>query len=343
MKKNIQYLKKITLLFFLTAATSCVFSQHTIDKVNKTFNNVSSVDVEGSFCNVNISGEKRVDVALTGEIISSKNYDIKIRYEQDGSKLKIWLERPRSLRGNIKGSINLKVPLNTNIEVINSSGNIFIENAGQCKVELVVASGNISVRNIDSGLSATTASGDMYLEDITGDVHATSASGTISATGIKGDGYFVSSSGSQKIGGVSGNLKLTTASGSIFINMISGNVNARTSSGGIKAVHVTGEISMVTSSGNIRMENVAGSLSLTTTSGSQKGTDVKLTGDSSFKSSSGSVSMQLINRADELSFELYSSSGSLSAKGSSGSKKLIITRGPINVYGKTSSGSQSYR
>ena len=341
MKNHIFRIKLFTLILFAVPWLAC--SQSTIDKVNKTFNNITSVDVEGSFCNVSVSGEKRNDVAVTGEIISSKHYDIKIRLEQNGNKLKIWLDRPRSIRGNIKGHIDIKVPVNTNIDVVNSSGNIFVENSGQCEISLTSASGNIAVRNIDSDIELISASGDINIEDVSGDVNATSSSGTISVSGVKGDIYCTSSSGSQKIGGVKGNLKLTASSGSIMLKMISGNVNVRTASGSVKAEHVTGEFTSVSSSGSVRLDNVAGQLNLTTTSGSQRGTGIKLTGNSSFKSSSGSVSMQLINNADELSFELYASSGSLWAKGSGGSKKLIISRGPINIYGKTSSGSQSYK
>jgi len=343
MKHDTNSLKNFSLLALFLIIPFYSFSQNTIDKVDEKFNNITSVNVEGSFCKVKITGEKRVNVAMTGEIVSSKNYDIKIRYEQDGQTLKVWLDRPRSIRGNIKGAINIKVPANTNIEVINSSGGVVVENSGQCKINLTSASGNISVRNIDSNITMTSSSGSMNIEDITGDVHATAASGTISASGIKGDFYCTTASGSQRIEGVKGNLKLTSASGSILLKMISGNVNARTSSGGIKAEHVTGELTSLSSSGSIRLESVAGRLNLTTTSGSQRGTGIKLTGASSFKSSSGSVSMQLINNADELSFELHASSGRLFAKGSSGDKKLTITRGPINIYGKTSSGSQSYK
>ncbi len=341
MKKYIYPLILLVALSVLSAANA--FSQHTIDKIDQKFTNITSVEVEGAFCNVTVTGEKRTDVSLTGEITSKKDYDIKIRYEQDGGNLKVWLKRPRSLRGSINGTLNLTVPLNTNIDVTNSSGNIIVENSGQCVINLIAASGNISVRNIDSDIKLTTSSGNLNIEDITGDVHATSASGTVYASGIKGYLYSVTSSGSQKIEGIKGNLKLTSASGSITLNMISGNVNARSASGSIKADHVTGEIVALSSSGSIRLNNIAGRLNLTSTSGSQKGTNIKLTGDSSFRSSSGSVSMQLINRADELSFELYASSGSLNAKGSTGSHKLIITRGPVNIYGKTSSGSQSYK
>jgi hypothetical protein len=343
MKDITTALKKFCFTSFVLMLPLWLFSQNTIDKVDKNFTGISAVDVEDSFCNISVSGEKRSDVHLTGEIQSSKNYDIKIRYEKSGSKLKVWLDRPRSIRGNIKGHITLKVPINTNINIINSSGNILVENTGRSEIEIVSASGNVTAKNIDNGIEITTASGDIKVEDATGDVHTTSASGSLYASGIKGNMYCVSSSGTQHIEGVKGNLKLTASSGSMDLSMINGNVNARSSSGSLKTDHVTGKITAVSSSGSIRLTNTAGSLNLITTSGSQKGTGIKLTGASSFKSSSGSVSMQLMNNADELSFELHSSSGSLSAKGQTASHKLVITKGPVMIFGKTSSGSQSYK
>jgi len=308
-----------------------------------SFNNITSVEVEGSFCNVDISGEKRYDIKLTGEVISSKDYDIKIKYELDGNTLKVWLERPKSIRGSIKGNLTLSVPSNTNIDVKNSSGSVTVENIGQSEINLTASSGSISVKNIDTKIGLTTSSGSLNIQDVTGDVHATASSGSIYLSGIKGDLYSVTSSGSQKIEGVKGNIKVTSASGSQSLSMIKGNVDLRVSSGSIKAIQVAGDINAVTSSGGIKLNSTIGKLNLTSSSGSQKGTGVKLTGSSSFKAVSGGVSMELLNSPKELSFELYASSGGLYAKGAKGKNKLIIEKGTIKIYGKTSSGSQNYK
>ncbi len=331
----------IVLLFTVIPFSAC--SQKTIDSVDKTFENITSVKVEGSFCDVKISGEKRHDVALKGEILSSKNYDIKIKYQKNGETLKVWLERPKSLRGQIKGNLTFSVPFNTNIDVKNSSGSILVENTGQCEINLTASSGGISVKNIDTKVTLTSSSGSLNIKDVTGDVHATASSGSIFISGIKGDLYSVTSSGSQKVEGVNGNSKITSASGSQSFHKINGNVNTRTSSGSIKADQVNGNYTATTSSGSIKLDNISGKLDLTTSSGSQKGTNIKLTDSSSFKAVSGSISMELLNSKDELSFELTASSGSLYAKGETGKNKLNVTKGSIEIYGKTSSGSQYYK
>jgi len=340
MKKYVITLKLTVLLLLISLSVS---SQNVLDKIDKTFNNITSVEIQGSFCNVDISGEKRFDTKLTGEIVSSKDYDIKIRYKQDGNSLKVWIERPRSIRGSIKGNLTLSIPTNTNINVKNSSGGIKVKNIGQSEINLTASSGSISVKNIDTKITLTSSSGSLNIQDVTGDVHATASSGSVLISGVKGDLYSVTSSGSQEIEGVKGNIKVTSASGSQSLSMIKGDVSARVSSGSIKVTQVTGDINAVTSSGGIRLDSTIGKLNLTSSSGSQKGTAVKLTGSSSFKAVSGGVNMEIINSSDELSFELYASSGGLYAKGAKGKNKLIVEKGAIKIYGKTSSGSQSYK
>ncbi len=343
MKKHVFNFSALTIVLLLTIIPFTACSQQTLDKIDKTFTNITSVDVEGSFCNVDITGEKRHDIKLTGEIISNKNYDIKIKYKQDGTTLKIWLERPNSIRGNIKGNITLKIPGNTNIDVKNSSGSITVENIGQCEVDLTASSGSISVKNINTKITLTASSGSLNIQDVSGEVHATASSGSVFVSGINGDLYSITSSGSQKIETVNGNGKITSSSGSQSFHKINGNVNTKTSSGSIKADQINGNYTATTSSGSIKLDNIFGKLDLTTSSGSQKGTNIKLSGSSSFKAVSGSISMALLNSPDELSFDLSASSGSLYAKGETGKNKLIVTKGSLKIYGKTSSGSQIYK
>ncbi|NPA36483.1 MAG: DUF4097 family beta strand repeat protein [Chlorobi bacterium] len=339
MKKNMFYI----LVALLTVNTGTSYSQEIRSSVNKTFKNISNVDVEGAFCDVYITGENRNDVIFTGEIVSPKDYDILINYETIDGTLKIWIKKPRSVRGKTKGKIQLIIPHNININVTNSSGSITVENISKSNIKLTSASGSIHVRNIDTDITMTTSSGGISVKDVTGDTHITTTSGSINVSGLNGSLYSVSSSGNQKIEGVKGNVKITSSSGSIHMNMINGNINARTASGSIMVEQANGNMIAMSSSGSIKLDNITGTINLITTSGSQRGSGIKLTGDSSFKSSSGSVNMELLNDIYELNFEIYSSSGDIYAKGTKATHKLIKGNGPIKVYGKTSSGNQSYK
>ncbi|WP_430817981.1 DUF4097 family beta strand repeat-containing protein [Carboxylicivirga marina] len=330
-------LSLITVMFI-----SCVKAQDVIDQVDETYNNVTSVEVEGSFCSVNIVGGEGSDVHLSGEVVGSKKYDIKIRHNMSGGTLRVWIDRPNSLR-NVKGKLELKVPSNTNIDVDNSSGSVNVSNIGQVVVKLQASSGSIKARNIDSNLNVSASSGSISLADISGDVRSTTSSGSQRHEAIGGSLKAKASSGGIKVNEVKGEAETNTSSGSQAINSIGSNLYAQASSGSIKIGDVRGDVKAQTSSGGLSLSNVTGAVNLVSTSGSQRGSNIKLTGNSSFKSSSGSVSMELSNDTEELSFALRASSGSLSAKGSSGRKNLVIERGPIKITGNSSSGSQSYR
>ncbi|MBI9062551.1 MAG: DUF4097 family beta strand repeat protein [Marinilabiliaceae bacterium] len=344
MKKVVLRWTSILQVFSIAVLFSCsTIAQEPVDSVEETFTNVTAIEVEGSFCAVEVLGTTGSDVEFKGEVLASKKYDIKIRHNVNGNTLRVWLDRPNSIRGTVKGKLAFKVPANTDVTVENSSGSVRVEEIGQSNVKLTASSGSVQARNIASDLTARASSGSLIIEGISGDLRAETSSGSQRISDVKGNVKTKVSSGSLKVNGVGGNADLASTSGSQSIAKIGGNLWTKSSSGSLKISEVTGDLSGRSTSGSISLDRVTGAIELSSSSGSQKGTNIKLTGPSSFKASSGSVSMQLFNEKDELSFNLTASSGSLSAKGSSGRKNLVIERGPIKVSGNTSSGSQTYR
>nr|WP_321450197.1 DUF4097 family beta strand repeat-containing protein [uncultured Carboxylicivirga sp.] len=327
----------------LTLPISCLRAQSLVDQASETYSNVTSIEVEGSFCSVNIVGGSSTDVSFTGEIYSSRDYDMKIRYNMSGGTLRVWIDRPNSISGNIKGKLDFKVPENTNITVDNSSGSINVENIGQSNVRLKASSGSVRAININSDLVATASSGSLHIEGIGGDLRAGTSSGSQRIKSVQGNVKTKASSGSIKAENIGGDADLSTSSGGQSIYMVQGNLWSAATSGSLNIGDVTGDVKANTSSGGIKLDRITGAVNLSSSSGSQRGTNIKLTGASYFKASSGSVNMDLLNDVDELSFALTGSSGGLNAKGNSGRKKLVIDRGPIKVTGNTSSGSQNYR
>ncbi|TAJ14040.1 hypothetical protein DMA11_06720 [Marinilabiliaceae bacterium JC017] len=343
MKSTSKTMIHLFTVLMLVGASMNACAQDILDEVNKTFPNITSISVEGSFCNVEVNGYSGHDVELQGVIKSTKDYDIKIRYEERDNELKVWIDRPKSIWGSINGKLTFKVPASTNIHVDNSSGSIYVENIGQSEVKLKASSGNVKVKNIDTDLLASASSGSLYLEDVTGNVKSKTSSGSQQIIGVNGDLTTEASSGSIKVEGIGGNAEIKTSSGGQLLYMIEGDVQSRASSGSLKIDQVTGDLTANTTSGGIKLDRITGAVSLSSSSGSQRGVNIKLTGHSSFKSSSGSISMELLNDTNELSFELSASSGSLSAKGTSGRNSLVIKKGPIKIFGNSSSGSQSYK
>lgn len=338
-KSGLMLLSMMTLVL----SFSCLQAQDVIDKVDENYSNVTTIEVEGSFCSVYVQGGSSSDVSFTGEILSSRDYDIKIRHNMSGGTLRVWIDRPKSIRGSIKGKLEFKVPANTNILVDNSSGSVNVKDIGQAEVKLKASSGSVKVENINSDVTAGASSGSLSIQEVSGDLRASTSSGSQRIQNVKGNVKTKSSSGSIKAEGIGGDADLSSSSGGQSIAMVNGNVWTEATSGSLSINDVTGDVKAGTSSGSIRLDKITGAVNLSSSSGSQKGSNIKLTGASYFKASSGSVNMQLLNDSEELSFALSASSGGLSAKGSSGRKKLIIERGPIKVVGNTSSGSQNYR
>jgi len=306
---------------------SCINAQQTIvDQVDLSFDNITTVEVEGSFCQVNINAIEGHMVSFKGVIKASKAYDdLKIKYTEDNHVLKIWLEKPNMNWGNIDGKLELSLPIATNIMVDNSSGSVQLDGIQGGTVDLNASSGSISAKNIISSVNIKTSSGSQKIENIKGDIKSSASSGSINITEVKGS------------------LSAQCSSGGIQMNNIQGDVNAKTTSGSIRGNDIIGNVNGNSSSGSIKISTVTGSLNLVSSSGSQSGNQIKLTGNSSFSASSGIVHMELINDAEELSFNLNASSGSISAKGIKGHDSLTISKGFIVVTGNTSSGSQSYQ
>lgn len=346
MKKIKTYL---ALAFVMLTMSSCFINEVTgqanivIDQAEKSFENIASVVVKGSFCAVNVNSHDSNSIAFKGEIKSNKQRDdIKIRYEKNGSTLEVWIEKPKSYRGSFKGMLDFKVPSNTNVTVKNSSGSVYVANIGQSIVELSASSGSVKAENIDSNLKVSASSGSIKAINISGNLTSTCSSGSQYLSKIGGETRATCSSGSIKMEDIKGNVTTTCSSGSQNIKLIAGNVKATASSGSLNISQIKGNVTAKASSGSIKLRDIEGALKVNTSSGGQYGENISLTGNSSFKSSSGGIKMGLTNATEELSFNLTASSGGLQAKGTNGKKKLKIDKGVILITGVSSSGGQKY-
>lgn len=315
-----------------------------VDQVEKSFSSITSLEVEGSFCSVVITPQDGHNINFKGEIKTTKQRDdLKIKYSVTNNILKVWIERPNSLMGSFNGLLEFKVPSTTNIHVDNSSGSVKVSGIGNAKVDLKASSGSVSATAIGSDLTCQTSSGSLTITDITGNLKSASSSGSQQIKNIGGNLETLASSGSIRIDGVGGTTKAESSSGSISVTNAKAGVKVAATSGGLKITGVNGDVKANTSSGSISLSQIKGALSLQTTSGSQSGSGIMLTGNSAFSSSSGSISMELLNDAASLSFNLEAGSGGLNAKGVKGSKNLVVEKGAIKITGQSSSGSQSYK
>lgn len=151
------------------------------------------------------------------------------------------------------------------------------------------------------------------------------------------------SSGHINIFQSEGSIKTTASSGDIIFESVKGDIDITSSSGSIQIGDAGGNLSATSSSGSIVLKDYEGTLELATSSGSIFGTHIKLTGDSAFSTSSGSISIDLENRFSELSFDLSSSSGNIQAGSIQTGEILKIEEGQILITGKTSSGNIAFK
>lgn len=304
---KLHHLLLYLLVIIFTYRPGFVHSQEILARADFSIDKVKYLEVEGSFCNIELNGYSGSSLKMEARIEGSGDPDkYEIMYREDGDRVKVWIEHPNSIWRNIEGLLHFDVPENVILMVDNSSGNIDAENLRSSEIKIEASSGNISARNNKSMLSLRCSSGNITLIDQDG--HAT----------------------------------LRASSGNLKIDEANGNIKAHASSGNITIYEVMGNVEADCSSGNIRLRDIEGQLNVESSSGNIRGEEILLTGNSRFKASSGNVTIELMNSEDDLSFDLDAGSGNLYAAGSTADDKLILRKGPINITGITTSGNQRY-
>jgi hypothetical protein len=145
---------------------------------------------------------------------------------------------------------------------------------------------------------------------------------------------FVPRNKAVQIGGGSGSVKIA--------DVEFDELTVRVGSGSIRVIDCQGLMSLEAGSGHIEVERISGTLKVTAGSGSILGEAVTPTGDSSFKTGSGSIEMQFLNAEDQLSFDLDAGSGSIRIGDIKGADRVIYGAGQIKITGRSGSGSQNY-
>lgn len=306
MKSQYSLLAFVIIIFFIQSPKP-VLAQDILASADFSIEQVKYLEVEGSFCNIELNGYSGSTLKMDAKIEGSGDPDkYQIIYRKEGGRIKVWIERPNNIWRNINGLLHFDVPDNVIVVVDNSSGNIEAEDLNSTEITLEASSGNITARDIKGILSLRCSSGNISLS------------------------------------GQNGNTTLRASSGNLKVDEVNGDLEAHASSGNITIYEVDGDVEADCSSGNIKLRDIEGKLNVGTSSGNIRGDDILLTGDSRFKASSGNVTIGLLNSEDDLSFDLDSGSGNLYAAGSTSDDRLILRKGSINITGITTSGSQRY-
>ena len=334
----------ILLSLVLWLCPGIVTSQDLVDQVQESFTGVESVTVKGIFCDVKVEAGSNGGVSLEGEIRATRRYeDLRIKFTQKGSLLEVWVEQPRNIIGQVKGFLNLTVPVSTLLKVQNVSGSVIVQGVGREELSLDAVSGSITASNIPCGASLKTVSGSIKATVVEGDLTAKTVSGSLNVSDVKGSADLGSVSGSVTARGIMKAVIASSVSGSVNLSEVFSDVKGKTVSGGIHFTDIKGNIAVNSTSGSISLTNVVGEIKASSVSGAIRGGGIMLTGVSTFNNTSGSIDLDLDNDVETMSFDLRSGSGGLEAAGARGSKHLVVGTGPVKVNGVTASGSQKYR
>jgi len=342
MKRNYQSSKLLLSLLSLLFLSTLSHAQAIVATLEKSFSGINTIQIEGDYCAVEVTGTTTSNVQFKGEIRSSDHYYLNIHHSVNGSTLKVWVDRPTSNPGRTKGQLTFMVPTRIAVTVKNANGSVLLENLSGDQYTLTTTLGKITTHNLSAQLVAHSTSGSVNVQGLKGDLESATRMGAQQLKNITGQVTATAETGSITANGINGNVTIHTTRGNQSLINISGHVSTEAIEGKLTLTDIKGNIKASTERGTMDLNQVTGALQLSSISGSQRGTNVRLTGDSSFESTSGSINMQLTNGQQELSFYLTATSGHLKAKGTIGRRNLVIDNGGIKVTGKTASGSQTY-
>jgi hypothetical protein len=271
---------------------------------------ISNVELKGSFVAVYVEGTSSSTLSFDGYIKGDS--DNVIEYSRSGNSLKIWVtsnsRKGWSWNNDTSAKLELKLPHGVELLLANSSGSVKVSDLRNSNYEIGASSGSVDI------------------DKIVGDLVAGTSSGSIAITDVKGKTDVKSTSGSLRISQITGDLNYKSTSGSVTLNDIT-----------------SAEIKGQSTSGSQRLSNVSGGINLRSSSGSINGSGVSLEKDSYFESTSGSITLTVLNDLEKLQFDAKTTSGGLrigSVKsdrrlelgGNAGSRvSLTATSGSINV------------
>ncbi len=238
---------------------------------------------------------------------------------------------------------------NNNVE-ISSSSNYYIDELNitvpvQINLEISTTAGDIKTKgDINGKVHIKTSGGDIKIDNIDGDAELKTDGGDIRTGKINGNAQVKSSGGDLKIGSVTGIAEIKTSGGSISVGDIGKNAEIKTAGGNVLSKNIGGDAKIASGGGNIQVSEVSGSADLKTGGGNialhqSKGEVTAKTGAGNIDLKNVHGSVNAYSGAGEIFVKLYPSGTSESeVKTSSGNLTLLIPESAkVTVNAKTSS------
>lgn len=244
-------------------------------------------------------------------------------------------------------NLNLDIPKETSVIIKNSLGDVAVKGVEGEKCTIYNTLGNVTIENTKTKLDLITITGDLTLRENQGDLTAEVRLGDFTVDGFSGNIQMNTTTGDSKISNVTGNIDVHSSLGDQKYEQVTGDIKSSCSSGDVRISNVKGNVDLSSSLGDINFENYIGTPTIRTSSGDISGTNVELVDKITIESTLGDVHFDLVNKMDDLSFDLKTNIGTININKDGhkieGTDKLVINKGKILVKGSTSSGDQSFK
>ncbi len=309
--------------------------------------------VNSQFCKVNIratDGNKAIVNGKLEALAADEAY--KINFDDNGTTLTATFEVPNSSQASYAGEFVVNVPIGVKVVVKATSGNVTLESLTDCNIDIETVKGKITGKNVAGNLTAEAKAGDIVMEQIDGTFALSTSTGAINVNKGNGTLSFDSTDGAATVSYFSGKLDGKTIAGTqTYSNLTDCNLHIQGSTGAIKISDAEATVSGSLKASTLNLYKVKGEFHLESekgsiiSSGSANG--ITLTASSDFTTTEGKINLTLINKKDELTFDLahaHKGDIGLIAKGERTVKKqLKFGKGPIVITGRTNTGTQTYK
>ena len=152
--KSILSLSIFLLAAFILQNCNEISAQDILAEANFSIENVKYLEVKGGFCNIELYGYSGSALKMDGNITGKGDEDkYEIIYREEDGKIKVWVERPNNIWGNIQGLLKFDVPENVLVVVDNSSGNVEAIELKAGEIKLGASSGNIKASKMSGELN----------------------------------------------------------------------------------------------------------------------------------------------------------------------------------------------
>ncbi len=333
----------LSCVFFLQVVLFAVYSeaQEVAFEIDKQFEGVKEVNIDGDFCSVKIKGTDNRIANLKGVLKSNDNPEVyKVNADVKDGVLSVHVIKPKSWKSHW-GELDFVLPNDIKLNVKTQSGKISISDLSKASIDIESKSGHVLMDNVEGTVHTVSPAGDLNLKNVKGTVNSRSKSGTVIIDNAQGTYTLGSSDGNYLIKNLKGTLITEGGSGNQEIENVEGDIKLKSTSGDLKVSLCKGNIVTRTFEGNQKIFQTEGTYQVQSSTGQLTGNRMKFDSSSSFTATEGNIKVQVANKTN-IAYELESENSFLRAMNKSKKKKLKVGKGDIIISGISTTGSQAY-